>query len=179
MGSFKRWCRVRPAAQVTDPETHYSCPGVKPGNQVHQVHHVHHVHRIVLVTAHGYHHPFFIRLHPIPEPNPAPAPAGEGVFREQAKARQGMRTDLKPESNIKEILPEGGQSRDAIASIAGVSGRTIDKVKAIQVDAIPEVREMARSGGISRSSLLSHLWRPDKEKPPARTLGAAEPRLRH
>ncbi len=37
----------------------------------------------------------------------------------------------------------GGETRAAIAQTAGVSHNTIDKVKAIQRDAIPEVREMA------------------------------------
>lgn len=42
-----------------------------------------------------------------------------------------------------------GTTRDAIAKTAGVSGRTVDKVKAIRDDAIPAVQDMARSGAVS------------------------------
>ena len=80
---------------------------------------------------------------------------------------QGTRTDLEPVYDIKENFPqsrrlvlnpqlkenfperEQGQSREAIAKTAGVSGRTVDKVKAIRDDAIPEVQTLARAGAVS------------------------------
>ena len=67
----------------------------------------------------------------------------EGLFRGQAKARQGARTDLQGTANIVPNLApsnDAGKTRTAIAQAAGVSHGTIDKVKAIQRDAIPEVR---------------------------------------
>lgn len=69
----------------------------------------------------------------------------EDSLREQAKERMLAGVKVNPTEN----LPEGGETREAIADIAGVSGRTIDKVKTIQREAIPEAQEMARHGGIS------------------------------
>jgi len=84
----------------------------------------------------------------------------EGLFKSQAKARQGARTDLQAASNIVENLPpseDSGKSRDAIAAIANVSGRTIDKVKAIQRDAIavtaPAQRKAPHGAGLSARRL--------------------------
>lgn len=86
----------------------------------------------------------------------------EGMFKEQARVRQATSTgganpqlmENLPEA-AKEIPPIGycapipadhhrfpesqRTTRDAIASIAGISGRTIDKVKTIQRDAVPQV----------------------------------------
>ena len=60
--------------------------------------------------------------------------------------------DLEPDPvPVVENLPprQEGKTRDAIAKTAGVSGRTVDKVKAIRAAAIPEVQDMARSGTVS------------------------------
>ena len=47
-------------------------------------------------------------------------------------------------------LPEAsGETRDALADMAGVSGRTLDKVERIEAEAIPEIRDMARQGDVS------------------------------
>ncbi|WP_163098557.1 DNA N-6-adenine-methyltransferase [Acidithiobacillus ferrianus] len=98
----------------------------------------------------------------------------EGIFKEQAKERQGTRTDLDPPIiNFVPTLAQSAESieaptlaprqdrqktetehgksrtRDAIAKTAGVSHGTIDKVKAIRAAAIPEVQDMARSGAVS------------------------------
>lgn len=70
----------------------------------------------------------------------------EGVFREQAKERQGIRVD------IQEICPESyetGQTRDELGKIAGVSGKTIDKVKRIEEGATEEQKEKLRRGEVS------------------------------
>ncbi len=61
------------------------------------------------------------------------------MFREQAKGRMLAGVKADPTQNS----AGGGETRAAIAQTAGVSHNTIDKVKAIQRDAIPEVREMA------------------------------------
>jgi len=61
----------------------------------------------------------------------------EGLFKSQAKARQGARTDLREPENIPQNSAGSGETRAAIAQAAGVSHNTIDKVKAIQRDAIP------------------------------------------
>jgi ParB family chromosome partitioning protein len=92
----------------------------------------------------------------------------EDLLKGQAKERQGTRTDLEstPKPNIVANLPEcdgaatepprqdkqdteQGRTREAIAKTAGVSGRTVDKVKAIRAAAIPEVQDMARTGAVS------------------------------
>ena len=90
----------------------------------------------------------------------------EEILKEQAKERQGTRTDLESAPNIVANLPEcdsadaepprqdkqnteQGRTREAIAKTAGVSGRTVDKVKAIRAAAIPEVQDMARTGAVS------------------------------
>ena len=93
----------------------------------------------------------------------------EEILKEQAKERQGTRTDLESAPNIVANLPEcdsadaepprqarqdkqnteQGRTREAIAKTAGVSGRTVDKVKTIRSTAIPEVQDMARSGAVS------------------------------
>ena len=75
----------------------------------------------------------------------------EAEVRAGARERQahGMTAPGKTlTQNSAEPLPSG-ESRDAIARIAGVSHDTIAKAKAIKEDAIPEVREMARAGAIS------------------------------
>ena len=56
-----RWCRVRPLATVTVPETHYSRPRVKPVKQVHQVHNVH---RTATVTAPARPQGMMVTAHP-------------------------------------------------------------------------------------------------------------------
>lgn len=67
-----------------------------------------------------------------------------------AKERQGRRTDLEDADNIPANLPgSSGETRDALADMAGVSGRTLDKVERIESEAIPEVREKARRGAVS------------------------------
>lgn len=97
----------------------------------------------------------------------------EELLRAQAKARQGTRNDLEPEPEFalakspefditqnsaecspgpqepKPIKRQNRETRNAIAKTAGVSHDTIKKVKAIQATAIPEVRDMARSGSVS------------------------------
>ena len=91
----------------------------------------------------------------------------EELLKGQAKERQGARTDLEPVYDFPVNLPECCEdaaavapaslsprkaerdTREAIAKTAGVSGRTIDKVKAVRAAAIPEVQDMARSGAVS------------------------------
>ncbi|MGK9451426.1 DNA N-6-adenine-methyltransferase [Acidithiobacillus caldus] len=77
----------------------------------------------------------------------------EDMFREQARARQmaTLKQNAAVDTVVENFPPreEPGKSRDAIASLANLSGRTIDKVKSIQRDAIEDVQEMARSGEIS------------------------------
>jgi N6-adenosine-specific RNA methylase IME4 len=71
--------------------------------------------------------------------------------KEAAKARQGMRSDLQHSGNF----PGSGDARDKVGAFAGVSGRTVEKIKAV-VEAAEEnpekfghlVKEMDRTGKV-------------------------------
>jgi len=71
----------------------------------------------------------------------------KSVLEKEARDRQGARTD------IKEIFPEcsNGQTRDKIGELAGVSGKTVDKVEYIQKHAPEDIKQDLRTGapGIS------------------------------
>jgi ParB-like chromosome segregation protein Spo0J len=55
------------------------------------------------------------------------ARALEPILRREAKARQGMRTDLR--ENFPDV--DGGRARDKLGKYVGVSGRTLEKMMAI------------------------------------------------
>ncbi|MBU2740701.1 hypothetical protein [Acidithiobacillus albertensis] len=60
-----------------------------------------------------------------------------------AKGRQAHGL-MAPGKTLVENLPpasDAGKSRDAIAEMAGISWRTIDKVRRVRDTAVPEVRE--------------------------------------
>ena len=44
------------------------------------------------------------------------------------------------------LAEANGETRDALADMAGISHGTMDKVERIEAEAIPEIREMARQG---------------------------------
>ena len=68
-------------------------------------------------------------------------------FAKLARERQGRRTDLEDADNIPANLPgSSGETRDALADMAGVSGRTLDKVERIERERVPELRKMASEG---------------------------------
>lgn len=71
----------------------------------------------------------------------------KSVLEKEARDRQGSRND------IVEIFPpsENGKTRDKIGELAGVSGKTVDKVEYIQNHAPDEVKDALRTGapGIS------------------------------
>jgi phage N-6-adenine-methyltransferase len=79
----------------------------------------------------------------------------EEPIRRRAKENQGTRTDLLatlPEGGSRGII-EGAQpipkpvdTREELASMAGVSGRTMDKAKKVAAEAEPEVKEALRKG---------------------------------
>lgn len=93
----------------------------------------------------------------------------EEILKEQAKERQGARTDLTDLEPVQDIPQNSAESelepvrakvanlpprhdretRNAIAKTAGVSHDTIKKVKNIRDDAIPEVQNLARAGSVS------------------------------
>lgn len=77
----------------------------------------------------------------------------EDWFAGKAKERQGTRTD------IVETLPqcEIGKTRDQVAEIAGISGRTIDKVKTIEAKASIEIKEKLRKQDISINKAYSDI----------------------
>ena len=69
----------------------------------------------------------------------------------KAAAKERQISTLKQNADVQNSAPreDAGKSRQAIAQIAGVSHDTIAKTKAIRDEAIPEVRDMVRSGGVS------------------------------
>lgn len=70
----------------------------------------------------------------------------KGVIAARAKARMLAGKPADPPVN----LPEGkGDTRDALGAAAGVSGRTIDRVEAVERDAPEPVKVAARAGDIS------------------------------
>ena len=82
-----------------------------------------------------------------------------------ARERQGRRTDLEDAHNIPANLPgSSGETRDALADMAGVSGRTLDKVERITLDAIPEVREKAKTGELSIHAAAQIAEMPEDEQ---------------
>ena len=56
-----------------------------------------------------------------------------------------------PGKTLEAKLPQASEpkTRDALADMARVSGRTMDKVERIEAEAIPEIRKMARHGNVS------------------------------
>lgn len=70
----------------------------------------------------------------------------KGVIAARAKARMLAGKPADPPVN----LPEGkGDTRDALGAVAGVSGRTIDRVEAVERNAPEPVKVAARAGDIS------------------------------
>lgn len=63
------------------------------------------------------------------------------TISKKARDRQGARTD------IVEIFPpsENGKTRDEIGSLAGVSGKTVDKVEYIQTHAPETAKKQSRT----------------------------------
>ena len=73
----------------------------------------------------------------------------EEELKAEAKKRQGQRNDIR---NIPPNLagsPEKKESRDLLASLAGVSHGTLDKAKKLIEEADDETKEQLRSGDIS------------------------------
>ena len=68
------------------------------------------------------------------------------TIAKKARDRQ-LRTE---ENRVKEIFPEQekGQTRDEIGSLAGVSGKTVDKVEYIQTHAPEAIKEKKVNGGM-------------------------------
>lgn len=69
----------------------------------------------------------------------------QSQLRQRATLKQG---DTKP---VVEILPqrEAGKTRDQVAALAGVSGRTLDKYEAVKNTAAPELLQATREGKVS------------------------------
>lgn len=68
----------------------------------------------------------------------------KAVIAARAKERQRSGKPIDP----KEIFPQG-QTRDMLGEIAGVSGRTLDKVETIERDAPDAIKQKARAGDMS------------------------------
>jgi len=92
----------------------------------------------------------------------------KGVIAARAKARMLAGKPADPVAN----LPQG-KTRDALADVAGVSGRTIDKVEAVERDAPEPVKIAARAGDISTNRAYE-ITRALKALPEADRARAAE-----
>ena len=83
----------------------------------------------------------------------------EGIEAKKAKERQGTRTDL----DFKENFPESCiQTRDVMGKKVGVSGKTYDKMKAIDQSDNEEVKQAVRNKEIS----IDKAYREVKGLPP-------------
>ena len=65
----------------------------------------------------------------------------------QATSTGGANPQLK--ANLPEAAAQRGETRQAIADMAGVSHDTIAKVERIEREAIPELRKLAQRGDVS------------------------------
>ena len=91
----------------------------------------------------------------------------EEELKAEAKKRQGQRNDIK--TNIPEILPEcskGGETREELGKLAGVSGKTIDKAKKLAAEADEETKGKLRSGDITINKAYTALKERDQSKLP-------------
>ena len=78
----------------------------------------------------------------------------EDLFKSQAKARQGARTDLQGAANIPQNSAGSGETRDTIAQVAGVSHGTIDKVKARMLAGVKvDPTQNSAGGGETRAAI--------------------------
>ena len=94
----------------------------------------------------------------------------EPLYAKKAKERQvkGVKEDLK------ENLPEGGQTRDAMSKLIGVSPRTYDKIKKIKEKASEEDQEDLRKGKTTINKVYSGIRRKGARKESAIRIGGAE-----
>jgi N6-adenosine-specific RNA methylase IME4 len=78
----------------------------------------------------------------------------EEILRKQAKERQTAALKQGDKKPVVESFHDGGRTRDSIGALAGVSGRTIDKIAAVCDAAEPEkygklLEDMDRTGRVS------------------------------
>ena len=91
----------------------------------------------------------------------------EEELKAEAKKRQGQRNDLK--SNFPPTLAESNEqsdSRDLLATMAGVSHGTLGKAKKISAEADEETKNKLRSGEISINKAYTALKERDQSKLP-------------
>ena len=72
------------------------------------------------------------------------------ILAGQAKERQGTRTDLMPD--IPENLPEGKETRDAVAAEIGVSGKTYDALRKVANEGTEELKQAVRNKKVGAST---------------------------
>jgi ParB family chromosome partitioning protein len=72
------------------------------------------------------------------------------ILAGQAKERQGTRTDLMPD--IPENLPEGKETRDAVAAEIGVSGKTYDALRKVSNEGTEELKQAVRDKKVGAST---------------------------
>ena len=86
----------------------------------------------------------------------------------KAEAEKRMLSGRRRESSDPvEKLPQGsGKTRDALAEMAGVSGRTFDKAKKLISTADEETKNKLRNGDLSIHGAYTALKNPKKDEPP-------------
>ena len=83
----------------------------------------------------------------------------------EAAARARMESGANQYSSPSEILREGsGRTSDTVAGMAGISGRTVDKVEAVLEHGSPELIEAAKSGAVSVSTAADIATLPKAEQ---------------
>lgn len=97
----------------------------------------------------------------------------EAEYAAAAKERQRAAGGDKKSGSVVEILPQaildvetecGAKTRDVIGKNAGVSGRTVDKVKSIKQTGTPELQQATRDGRISISAAAEIATLPAEEQ---------------
>ena len=87
--------------------------------------------------------------------------------REAAARRRGTRTDLMDETSVKNFTEVAGRAADKAAQAVGVSATTLYKVRRIENEASPQIRELARRGEISIDEALIYARARKRLKPEA------------
>jgi hypothetical protein len=84
------------------------------------------------------------------------------MFEDEAKERQGQRTDLKP--NIVANWPQGSKSRDQAAAAVNVSPRSVERASVVLRSGIPDLVSAVGSGTIAVSAAAKIAKLPEAEQ---------------
>ena len=88
----------------------------------------------------------------------------ESLFKEQAKERQLSTLKQGDNMPVPPTLAERGEARDKLAEVAGLSHGTIDKIKAIEANATPDVKQKLQQQEISVNQAYGQIKTQEKRK---------------